>query len=147
FTQSAGTTELKLPPRAWGHNHFSMVLLTEFARTSDWHQYDLDAWDPAKLVDELKELHELIEFRPAAMAESLAQRQGFGIYFEGVLGTSPKTHPSMRYLMDGAMRIAQFQCMHHKNKFQRPRPTQLSPNLLPPVDVPTHSAFPSAHAT
>lgn len=49
--------------------------------------------------------------------------------------------------MDGAMRIAQFQCMHHKNKFQRPRPTQLSPNLLPPVDVPTHSAFPSAHAT
>jgi hypothetical protein len=47
----------------------------------------------------------------------------------------------------GALRVAQFQVVFYKNQFQRPRPSQLSPNLMPPIEVPGHAAFPSGHAT
>jgi len=50
-------------------------------------------------------------------------------------------------LTQGVLRIAQFCAMYHKNKHQRPRPSQLSPSLNPPVEVPGHASFPSAHAT
>jgi hypothetical protein len=45
------------------------------------------------------------------------------------------------------MHIGQFQAMHYKLKFKRPRPSHLSPSLMPPINVPGHAAFPSGHAT
>src|SRR5260370_20337017 len=37
--------------------------------------------------------------------------------------------------------------MHYKFKYDRARPSRLSPRLMPPIDPPGHAAFPSAHAT
>ena len=37
--------------------------------------------------------------------------------------------------------------MSYKNMYQRPRPSQLWPELMPPIEVPGHASFPSAHAT
>ena len=37
--------------------------------------------------------------------------------------------------------------MHYKRKNHRPRPSQLSPALMPPIAVPGHASFPSGHAT
>jgi hypothetical protein len=37
--------------------------------------------------------------------------------------------------------------MYFKGKNDRPRPSQICPALLPPIQVPGHSSFPSGHAT
>jgi membrane-associated phospholipid phosphatase len=50
-------------------------------------------------------------------------------------------------MLYGALRAAQFAAMYYKNMFQRPRPSQLWPELMPPIEVPGHASFPSGHAT
>jgi len=60
-------------------------------------------------------------------------------------------------LVQIALRVGQFQAMHYKYNPSanapgpalppRPRPSQLSPSLMPPIDVPGHAAYPSGHAT
>jgi membrane-associated phospholipid phosphatase len=37
--------------------------------------------------------------------------------------------------------------MYYKNLFQRARPWQLWPQLMPPVQVPGHASYPSGHST
>ncbi|MEO0913414.1 MAG: hypothetical protein AAFY59_10560, partial [Pseudomonadota bacterium] len=34
-----------------------------------------------------------------------------------------------------------------KRRYARPRPSQLHPALMPPIDPPKHAAFPSGHST
>jgi hypothetical protein len=55
--------------------------------------------------------------------------------------------PWTRDLVEIAQHVGQFQAMHYKRSFNRPRPSQYSPALLPPVDPPGHPSFPSGHAT
>src|SRR5262249_11672293 len=130
-----------------GRTHYAMVLLADFVKDPRWQSVKVDAWQAALVAGELDELHTLIEFRPAVLREALNQRGGFGAYFQGERGASNATQPSLAYLIEGAMRIASFQVMYHKNRFQRPRPSQLSRSLLPEVEVPSHAAYPSGHAT
>ncbi len=88
-----------------------------------------------------------MEFRPAVMAETLTQRSRIDAYFAGLLCFSRSSHPCTAYLLDGILRIAQFVVMYYKAEFQRPRPSQLAPALLPPIAVPAHASYPSGHAT
>jgi membrane-associated phospholipid phosphatase len=80
------------------------------------------------------------------------------LYWCGVLMFGKASHPWTYDLMEIALRIAQFQAMHYKrmaNKAKatdkegrgRPRPSQLSPALMPPIEVPGHASYPSGHAT
>jgi len=46
-----------------------------------------------------------------------------------------------------ALHVGEFQAMHYKYQFDRPRPSQLSPLLMPPIEVPSHASYPSGHAT
>jgi hypothetical protein len=46
-----------------------------------------------------------------------------------------------------AMRIATFQAYRWKAIWMRPRPSQLAPALLPPIEVPGHPSYPSGHST
>jgi hypothetical protein len=145
--REAGTArKVKLPPRAWSTYNYGVVLLTEFAQQSGWKSFELSA-PPANPNAELVELATLIEFRPGLMTEAVEQRNGIAAYFCGVLAFSKSSHPCTRYLMEGAVRVAQFQAMYHKDIHQRPRPSQLSPGLMPPIDVPGHASYPSGHAT
>jgi len=63
------------------------------------------------------------------------------------LSYSKATHPCTFYLVQGALRVAQFAVMHYKSVYQRARPSQLWPELMPPIAVPGHASFPSGHAT
>ncbi len=81
------------------------------------------------------------------LTEALAEQSGIDIYWQGVTGYNRGSHPSTWYMMQGVLRIGEFVAMFQKNKFQRPRPWQVSPALLPPVRVPGHASYPSAHAT
>ncbi len=147
--------EVVLPPRGWDPAFFQIVLLTEFAK----------AWSPAPGLDlvlddiltnallaanqaaEKRNLIAMIEFRADAMSEVVAQMNSFDAYFQGALGYTPSSHPCTNFLCQGAMRAAEFAAMHYKNRFQRARPSQLWPELMPPVAVPGHASFPSAHST
>jgi len=96
---------------------------------------------------ELAQLMRLIEYRPGVMAEALAQRQNIEIYFQGLLAYNGASHPNTYRLVEIAQRVGQFQAMYYKWEYQRPRPGQLCPALMPPIDVPGHAAYPSGHAT
>jgi hypothetical protein len=142
-----------MPPRAWSTYHFSIVLLTEFVQkitTTVIGTLDgkLDALlTGVNLANEKNDLLEMIEFRPGVMAEALAQNDGITRHFRGALSFSKATHPNTVYLEQGALRVAQFVAMYYKNRYQRPRPSQLWPELMPPITVPGHASFPSGHAT
>jgi hypothetical protein len=46
-----------------------------------------------------------------------------------------------------AIRIGEFQVMHYKARYNRPRPSRLSPRLTPLIEVPGHASYPSGHST
>ena len=43
--------------------------------------------------------------------------------------------------------IGALAAMHFKQKYNRPRPSQYRPALLPPIPIPGHASYPSGHAT
>ena len=102
---------------------------------------------PAKLDAELRELVELMPYRPAAMAEAVSQAPSFVDWFRGLMpytaSSHPRTHLLVAIVLEAATRIG----MGYKMKFGRARPSQLSPALMPPIDPPAHASYPSGHAT
>jgi hypothetical protein len=109
-------------------------------------------WQGFVVADEIKELYELIDYRPAVMAEAVTQRNAFDIYWRGLLMSAPGSHPATIALSHIALHIGEFQAMHYKlrpgsNRPPRPRPSQISPVLMPPIAVPGHASYPSGHAT
>ena len=110
----------------------------------------LDALLPKNQADihaELDELHTLIEYRAGVMSEAIAQVSNPWAYFRGILMCNSSSAPATHALVQIANHIGQFQVMHYKKHFNRSRPSQYSPHLLTPIDVPGHAAYPSGHAT
>jgi hypothetical protein len=147
--------EITFPPRAWDPAFYQVVLLTEFVRVwSPTAAMDAalggilaNAMLPANQDSERRNLIAMIEFRAGLLNEVVSQMTTFDAYFQGALGYTTASHPCTNFLVQGCMRAAEFAAMHYKNFFQRPRPSQHWPQLMPPVQVPGHASFPSAHAT
>jgi hypothetical protein len=148
------------PEMAWDPEHLSMVLLADFVQVPDQVPAPAPLWWTTftagltlQLPDhdhndlELRELTHLIEYRSGDIREALAQRSNIAKYYQGILSFTRFTHPYTVYLINAAVRIGQFQAMHYKRIFDRPRPSHLSPSLMPPFYVPGHASFPSGHAT
>lgn len=57
------------------------------------------------------------------------------------------THPYTLGLCKIAETVGFFLAMHFKARFNRPRPSRISHELLPPVEGPGHASYPSGHAT
>ncbi len=147
--------EARMPPSGWGTYWYAIVLLTEFVQHWKWDPAT-EAALQARLAkalsdegqdDEKEEMRKLIEFREGALDELLSQMTNFDAYFQGALGYTHATHPSTDFLVQGAMQVGGFVAMYYKNVFQRARPSQLWPQLMPPIQVPGHAAYPSGHAT
>ena len=106
-------------------------------------------WDannpPVK--EELTELARLIEYRPGMLQEGLDERNNIEDQYRGIITYDRFTHPNTSKLIGLAQEAATLAVMKYKREYARPRPSQLSPNLMPPVDPPQHAAFPSGHAT
>ena len=99
-----------------------------------WIDFTLPDYGSYPLADELDELAELIEYRPGVLGEALAQRNNIVGYFCGLWSFAPGSHPKTSRIVTIAMQIAQFQAMWHKAYWNRPRPSQLYPVLMPPID-------------
>ena len=98
-------------------------------------------------VAQISELVDLIEFRPGVLQEALIQRDAVLDYFRGVLNFSAASHPYTYDLAYAALKVGQFIAMHYKRRLNIPRPSYISPSLMPPIDPPGHASFPSGHAT
>jgi hypothetical protein len=146
-----------MPPRAWDTGWYAIVLLTEFAQA--WKPTDPGSLALEGVLEgilaaahgdpdrEKRNLVELIEFREGVLDEIVAQMTTFDAYFQGALAYTHATHPNTDYLVQGAMQVAGFVAMYYKNLWQRVRPWQLWPELMPPVQVPGHASYPSGHST
>ena len=55
------------------------------------------------------------------------------------------THPITNSLLASVDREVMYFILREKKAFQRPRPTQLAPELTTVIPVPRHSAYPSGH--
>lgn len=114
-----------------------------------WQGIDLDAphaTGSPETQTELDELHELVEYRAGILAEAAAQSGAFLDYFTGLFGFAPASHPRTFDLAWAALRVGQFMAMRLKRRYDRPRPSMVCPSLLPPIDPPPHSSYPSGHA-
>jgi hypothetical protein len=107
--------------------------------------------DPVVATFPERELNALVRLaedeRPDALGEILAQADGFSSYFMAALGISPRTHPNTCLMLHIGSLIGCYGSMHFKNLYQRRRPSQLAPGLMPPIPVPGHPAYPSGHST
>jgi hypothetical protein len=102
----------------------------------------------AALEAELKDLEMMaLDERPDALGEIVAQANEFISYFMTVLGGRPSTHPASCLVFNSANLVATMVVMHFKGIHDRPRPSQVFPALLPPIEVPGHASYPSGHAT
>jgi membrane-associated phospholipid phosphatase len=85
------------------------------------------------------------------MGEILSQDVEFISDFMGLLTITPGSHPKTYRVLHIASLIGSFIALHFKGSkvdgYERVRPSQLCPALLPPVPVPGHASFPSGHST
>jgi hypothetical protein len=100
-----------------------------------------------EIKNELAMIKQLIPFRQGVMAEALAQRNGIVAYFQTLCGFTTLSHRRTSELCAMALAIGGFYVMRYKKMFDRVRPSTLCPELMPPIPVPGHAAFPSGHAT
>lgn len=116
---------------------------TPFAE-GDGFDIDIGGFDE----QELRDLVRLAEDERAdALGEIIAQHDSFISYFMAAMSISPKTHPSTCLLLHIGSVVGAFVSLHFKGLYQRRRPSQRAPGLLPPVPVPGHPAYPSGHST
>ncbi len=88
-----------------------------------------------------------MDYRAGVALEALAQCNGIIGYFRGILSFTSVSHPKTFGLAAIAIRVGEFQVMHYKAKYNRPRPSRLSPELMPLIEVPGHASYPSGHST
>jgi hypothetical protein len=144
------------PARYWDPDLFALTILPEFftlPKTSASDPYPF-AWQnitipgPATItqndIDRLLVL--AVTERPEALGEIIQQDSNLQLSWLQLLMMDASTHPCTFLLMKLAARVGETMMMHLKRQYTRPRPSQLSPNLFPPVAVPGHGSYPAGHA-
>ena len=84
--------------------------------------------------------------RADALAEILSQSNEFISYFLNMMTARPAAYPATTKVLSIAGLVGTFVAMYFKNLYGRPRPSQLCPALLPPIEIPGHASFPSGHS-
>lgn len=136
------------PQRNWNPDFLSLLTIAEFAAT-DWRTA-LDPGPPPDAEETNREVDHLIELarlqRPGRMEEILAQYSGHHEYYHGLLMIRPETHPATCLLLKIASRVTELSMSFFKHKYNRPRPAQYCPPLMPPLDTTAHPSYPNGHA-
>jgi membrane-associated phospholipid phosphatase len=157
-TTSAGVpiaTELLaapvFPDRNWSADWFAWRVLVDFVQTN-WKGIALLDWTKmsgfTSVDDEISNLVTAAQDERAdALAEILSQADEFISYFLNLMTARPTAYPATTRVLNAANLVALFVAMNWKSQFNRPRPSQLCPALLPPIVVPGHASYPSGHST
>jgi membrane-associated phospholipid phosphatase len=163
------------PARNWSAEWYSWLALNDFAGTGwqtfnptnpppgfvgawswpNWVPYPLPAnWNWTVLdagANVREEIADLVTAasneRADALAEILSQSNEFISYFLNMMTARPGAYPYTTKVLTIASLVGTFVAMYFKNLYSRPRPSQLCPALLPPIEIPGHASFPSGHST
>jgi hypothetical protein len=153
FDAVAQLTRLRLrptgfPARNWNPEILALVTVAEFA-SGDWRN-SLDPGPPPDEEETNREIDRLLEFgrtqRAGRMEEILAQYSGHHKYYHGLLMIRPETHPATCLVLKIASGITELVMAYFKHKYNRPRPAQYCPPLMPPLDTTAHPSYPNGHA-
>jgi membrane-associated phospholipid phosphatase len=135
------------PERYWNADFRALLTTAEFART-DWQDIEID-WPPDE--DETqREIGYLLGLRRNRSSDCIkaviAQNAGFLGYFLDLMMMTPASHPETFHIMKISCRVSELTMAYFKDKFNRARPSQLCPDLIPPVAVSGHPSYPSGHS-
>lgn len=145
-------------PRDWSARWAAWPVLAEFAATKWRDEIKLTPWDPSEAAQKA-EIAALVraaqDERPDALGEIVAQNatyEDIAAYFYALLRVPSGSHRALDTLLHvaglaGILAAMHFKAEPRKGLAPRPRPSQVCPALLPPIEVPGHPAFPSGHAT
>jgi hypothetical protein len=100
----------------------------------------------ACFIAELERVQAQAPLRAARAAEILTQLTPPHAYFATVLGLQPGRHAHTLELMQATLAIAHAVCQRVKVGLAVPRPSELSAQIQPMIDVPQHASFPAGHA-
>jgi acid phosphatase (class A) len=75
------------------------------------------------------------------------QAAAFSQVFARRLMYTAASHPRTFEVVKVCILIGRALVMHYKIGFNRPRPSQLSPDIVPVFEVPGHPSYPSGHST
>ena len=103
--------------------------------------------DPSEIDKELDELiQKKLSGRKDRLPEILYEAGALTKDFSRALVMNDVSHPGTAEVIDAILIAGRLAHFHYKDKFQRPRPSQLRPDIAPVIDVPEHPAYPSGHA-
>lgn len=145
------TSRTRFGERNWAAKWSAWRVLADFGRI-DW-QAQIHVPRPEEIAskplkEEIKDLQTMaLDERPDALGEIVAQKDEFISYFMTLMGGNPTTHSASFLVFNIANLVATLVVMHFKGILDRPRPSHISPALLPPLEVPGHASYPSGHAT
>jgi membrane-associated phospholipid phosphatase len=88
-----------------------------------------------------------IEERADALAELVSEADEFISKFLHLLSATALTHPATARMLIVADALTALITMHYKYYFNRPRPTQVVPGFMSPIQHGGHASFPSGHST
>ena len=103
---------------------------------------------PDRLASEIRQMLDLAPEREERFAEIMDQDDADGAtsYWLGMLQISPARNPATYLMVRLGRRIGEHVVMCLKGYFRSPRPSQLSPAVLPMIDPPGTPTFPAGHA-
>lgn len=141
----------KFPRHYWDDWRYGFVVIEEFTRTTDWQNKIQIGRPTEKEIDDgikliLRQTQTPGGIRNGMMAEIIAQRSQATRYWRAMLMFNSRSHPWTYALMQVSHHVARYLAMYYKAKFQVPRPSQVSPAILPWIDPPPHASYPSGHA-
>jgi membrane-associated phospholipid phosphatase len=151
--------------RDWTADWFGWRVVADIASTQGtppaWQSFDLlpswaagtpPEWGSAAIFPHVQEeLAALVTAaqneRADALGEIVGQSEEFISYFLALLDASPTGYTRTVRALTAAQSAGLLAAMFYKQKYQRPRPAQVLPALLPPLATPGHASLPSGHST
>jgi membrane-associated phospholipid phosphatase len=140
----------------WSTRWYSWVVMSDLARRADWLDRlggfsllgeGMTPWAEGLQAD-LTALREMaFSERPDAIDEIVTEADEFISKFLHLVSVTATTHPATSRMLIVADALTALVTMHYKAHFNRPRPAQVAPALMPPIEHAGHAAFPSGHAT
>jgi acid phosphatase (class A) len=99
------------------------------------------------MFGELEQLVALAKDKRAERTqEILDQDEGIAAYFAQALMLSPASHPNTLKILNMAYFVGLMVAVHFKLTFNRARPQQVYPALVPLINPPQHASYPSGHS-
>ncbi|WP_428659156.1 phosphatase PAP2 family protein [Reyranella sp.] len=142
-------TGLSYSWNAWRGDLFGLVAVAEFCRTN-WRGIAVAAPsdDDDDLFSEINDLISKARDLRVARAEEILQQDGpgFGAFFAQLLALTPGSHPNTLKILEMAARVGEVVAIWFKLRFNRARPQQVFPGLMPMLPPPGHASYPSGHA-